>query len=99
MNGLRFLYVELYKTPFIIDSLQRPKKDKKLPDILSQEDVLKIFSNVENLKHKTLLMLIYSAGLRVGEGVSLKICDIDSDRKMIHIRGGKREKRQIHLAV
>src|SRR3990170_2012238 len=60
-NALRFLYVELYKTPFVIDSIPRPKKQKKLPDILSQEEVLKIFDCVQNLKHKTILMLIYSA--------------------------------------
>lgn len=88
-NALRFLYVELYKMPFVISSLPRPKKEKKLPDILSQEDVLKIFSCVENLKHKTLLMLIYSAGLRVGEAVRLKISDIDSKRKLIHLRNAK----------
>lgn len=91
-NALRFLYVELYKTPFIIESIPRPKKDKKLPDILSQEDILKIFTQVDNLKHRTLLMLIYSAGLRVGESVRLKISDIDSTRKMIHIRGAKGKK-------
>lgn len=91
-NALRFLYVELYKMPFVISSLPRPKKEKKLPDILSQEDVLKIFSCVENLKHKTLLMLIYSAGLRVGEAVRLKISDIDSKRKLIHIRNAKGRK-------
>jgi site-specific recombinase XerD len=91
-NALRFLYVELYKMPFIIDSIPRPKKEKKLPDVLSQDDVIKIFSCVDNLKHKTLLMLIYSAGLRVGESVRLKIFDIDSKRKMIHIRGAKGRK-------
>lgn len=91
-NALRFLYVELYKTPFIIESVPRPKKEKKLPDVLSQEDVLKIFSCVENLKHKTILMLIYSAGLRVGEAVRLKVTDIDSKRKLIHIRSAKGKK-------
>jgi integrase/recombinase XerD len=96
-NALRFLYVELYKMPFIIDSIPRPKKDKKLPDILSQDDVLKIFSCVDNLKHKTILMLIYSAGLRVGESVRLKISDIDSKRKMIHLRGAKGKKDRFTL--
>lgn len=62
-NALRFLYVDLYKMPFTIGGIPRPQKEKKLPNILSQEEVLKIFSKVENLKHKTLLMLIYSAGL------------------------------------
>jgi site-specific recombinase XerD len=64
-NAIRFLYVELYKMPFIIDEVPRPGKERKLPPVLSQEEVLKTFSYVENLKHKTLLMLISSAGLRV----------------------------------
>jgi len=91
-NALRFLYVELYKMPFVINSIPRPKKEKKLPDVLSPEDILKIFSCIDNLKHKTILMLIYSAGLRVGEGVRLKISDIDSQRKMIHLREAKGKK-------
>jgi len=91
-NALRFLYVELYKMPFVIGSIQRPKKEKKLPNVLSQEEVLKIFSCVDNLKHKTLLMLIYSAGLRVGESVRLKVSDIDGQRKMIHLREAKGKK-------
>jgi integrase/recombinase XerD len=91
-NALRFLYVELYKMPFTIESIPRPQKELKLPNVLSQEEVLKIFSKVKNLKHKTLLMLIYSAGLRVGESVQLKISDIDGERKMIHLRSAKGKK-------
>lgn len=96
-NALRFLYIELYKMPFIIGSIPRPKKEKKLPDVLSQEEILKIFSQVENLKHKTLLMLIYSAGLRVGESVRLKVKDIDSRIKMIHLRDTKGKKDRFTL--
>ncbi len=91
-NALRFLYVELYKMPFTIQDIPRPQKEQKLPKVLSQEEVLKIFSRVDNLKHKTLLMLIYSAGLRVGESVRLKISDIDGERKMIHLRSAKGKK-------
>ncbi len=64
-NALRFLYIELYKMPFTIGNLPRPKKEKQLPVVLSQEEVVKILDTVDNVKHKTLLMLIYSAGLRV----------------------------------
>jgi len=49
-NVIRFLYVELYKIPFIIESIPRPKKQKKLPDILSQDEVIRIFNAVDNLK-------------------------------------------------
>jgi integrase/recombinase XerD len=91
-NALRFLYAELYKKPFVIGSLPRPKKERKLPTVLSQEEVLTILSCTENLKHRALLTLIYSAGLRVGESVRLKISDIDSERKMIHLRNAKGKK-------
>lgn len=91
-NALRFLYVELYKAPFLIGGIPRPKKEKKLPVALSQSEVLSIFENVENVKHRTVLMLIYSAGLRIGEAVRLKVEDIDGERKMIHLRGGKGKK-------
>jgi site-specific recombinase XerD len=78
--------------PFTIVSIARPLKEKRLPVVLSQEEVLRIFDSVNNLKHKTLLMLIYSAGLRVGESVRLRIKDIDGKRKLIHIRSGKGKK-------
>jgi integrase/recombinase XerD len=91
-NAIRFLYVELYKRPLVIAGVPRPLKEKKLPNVLSQEEVLRIFECVDNLKHKTLLMLIYSAGLRVGESVKLKVSDIDSKRKMIHIHDAKGRK-------
>jgi site-specific recombinase XerD len=91
-NALRFLYVELYSMPFRISEIPRPKSAKKLPIVLSQEEVVRILNAVENLKHKTLLMLIYSAGLRVGESVRLRIEDIDSGRKLIYLRSAKGRK-------
>ena len=63
--------------PFIYN-IQRPKKDKKLPVILDASEVLKIISITKNLKHKTMLILTYSGGLRVSELVRLKVNDIDS---------------------
>jgi site-specific recombinase XerD len=91
-NALRFLYVELYKKSFAIGTLPRPKKERKLPVVLSQQEVLSILDCTENLKHRTLLTLIYSSGLRVGEGVRLKIGDVDSQRHLIHLRGAKGKK-------
>jgi site-specific recombinase XerD len=91
-NALRFLYISLYKMPFTIGNLPRPKKDKQLPIVLSQEEVVKILDTVDNVKHKTLLMLIYSAGLRVGESVRLRVEDIDSKRKLIYLKGAKGKK-------
>lgn len=92
INVLRFLYTELYKRPFVIDPLPRPKKERKLPDILNQDEVLRIFEAVENLKHKLMLMLAYASGLRVSEVVRLRIEDIDAERLLIHIRCAKGKK-------
>lgn len=50
-----------------LEEINRPKKDKRLPVVLSQEEVSRILSSVSNIKHKVILMLIYSAGLRVSE--------------------------------
>ncbi len=88
-NALRFLYVELYKTPFIIGTIPRPQKESKLPDVLSEQEVIKIFRAVNNLKHRTMIMLAYASGLRVGELVRLKIEDMDGNRGLIHIRNAK----------
>lgn len=92
INALRFLYEELYKRPIQVGELPRPKRERKLPVTLSAEEILLLFDRIQNLKHKTILMLIYSAGLRVGEAVRVKIADIDGHRRLIHLKGGKGKK-------
>jgi integrase/recombinase XerD len=92
LNTLRFLYVELYKRPMVLGNIPRPKKEHKLPVVLSLEEVAKILACVKNLKHRLLLMMVYSAGLRVGEVVQLRLEDVDGDRGLLHIRSGKGKK-------
>lgn len=89
INALRFLYVELYHRPMEVSDLPRPKRERRLPEVLSEEEVRRIFDSVENLKHKTILMLTYSAGLRVGEVVRLRLSDLDEERKLIHLHKAK----------
>jgi integrase/recombinase XerD len=91
INALKFYYGTFLKKKFIYE-VRRPRKDKKLPVVLSKEEVSKILALVDNLKHKAILMLVYSAGLRVGEVVRLKTEDIDSNRMLIHIKGAKGRK-------
>jgi len=91
INALKFYYGEVLKRGFVYE-LKRPKKDKKLPVVLSQEEISRILSSITNIKHRLILMLIYSAGLRVSEVVKLKPGDIDDERKLIHIKGGKGRK-------
>ena len=92
INALRLLYVDLYRRPMELGELPRPKKERKLPVVLSEGEVRRLFDNLSNLKHKAMLMLVYSAGLRVGEAVHLHWEDLDEERRMIHIRGGKGKK-------
>lgn len=91
INALKFYYGEILKRNFVYE-IKRPKKDKKLPVVLSGEEISALLSSIANIKHRALLMLTYSAGLRVSEVVRLRIDDIDAQRKLIHIRGAKRRK-------
>ena len=86
----------MLKKKFLYE-IKRPKKDKKLPIVLSKEEIVAILSSIDNIKHKAILMLVYSAGLRVGEVVRLKPEDIDSKRTLIHIRGAKGRKDRYSL--
>jgi site-specific recombinase XerD len=91
INALKFYYGGILKRKFLYE-IKRPSKDRKLPVVLNRVEVSKILSAPLNIKHKAILMLIYSAGLRVGEVVKLRIEDIDSRRKLIHIKNAKDRK-------
>src|SRR5690606_33134327 len=75
-----------------LQNIERPHKSHYLPDVLTPEEVKAIFRLTINLKHRTLLMLIYSCGLRIGEALELKPDDIQSKEGLIYIRGGKGQK-------
>ena len=72
--------------------IERPKKERQLPAVLSVSEIKDIFNSIKNLKHKTLLILLYSGGLRIGEALNLKIDNIDSGRMLIHIKQAKGKK-------
>ena len=91
INALKFYYGSIQKCKFLYE-IRRPCRDRKLPIVLSKEEIEKIFLSVGNIKHKAILMLVYSAGLRVGEVVKLKPEDIDNKRMLIHIKGSKGRK-------
>ena len=79
--------------------LSMPKKDRRLPSVLSQEEVIDLIRCTSNLKHRTILALIYSCGLRIGELLKLKLSDIDIDRRQLVVRQGKgRKDRYVILA-
>ncbi len=92
INALKFYYEQVLKKEKLFWEIPRPKKRSILPKVISEEKIIKALFGVENLKHKTILVTAYSAGLRVSEVVSLRVSDIDSDRMQIAIRGAKGKK-------
>ena len=92
INSIKFYYEKVLGKPVEKYYVPRPRKEKKLPEVLSEEEVTKILKQIKNLKHKCIIYLIYSAGLRLTEVVHLKISDIQSDRKQIFIRSAKGNK-------
>lgn len=86
-SAFRFFYKITLEREWNEKKTPRSKQPKKLPVVLSMEEIEKIFKNTNNLKHKAILMTIYSGGLRMDEAVNLKIEDIDSKRMMIKVHG------------
>ena len=80
-------------------SLERPQKSRILPSVLSQEEVLRIIQYTQNIKHRAILTLLYSCGLRIGELINLKLIDFHIDRKQLIVKKGKgRKDRYVSLA-
>jgi len=92
VSALKFFYGKVLHKKIVIDDLPRPKKEFKLPAVLNNNEVSRLFAAVRNRKHLAILMLIYSSGMRVGEVVRLRPEDIDVERHLIRVRGGKGKK-------
>ena len=91
-SALKFLYETTLKRQWDMKSIPRTKKAKRLPIVLSKEEVKKIIDVTTNLKHKIILATTYAAGLRVSEVANLKIADIDSSNMQIRVSQGKGNK-------
>ena len=92
INSIKFYYESVLGMPNRFYEIERPRKEKKLPKVLSKEDVLSVIANTNNLKHKCIVSLLYSSGIRRNELVNLKITDIDSKRMLIRIEAAKGNK-------
>lgn len=92
ISALKFLYQDVLGWRQTTRSLPRPRKERRLPVVLSTEEVRRLLEAIDNPRHRAILMLLYSAGLRVGEVVRLRARDLDPSRRAIHIRGGKGRK-------
>lgn len=87
--GIKFFYEHTLQKKWHCFDLIRPPKSKKLPIVLSQEEVQLVLKAVRKESHRVCLMVIYSCGLRTREGVGLAVSQIDSDRMMLHIQSAK----------
>ena len=97
INAIKFYYEKLLGKGKQYYTLHRPKKEHKLPKVLSKNEVQKIFDSCNNIKHRCILMLIYLAGLRRSELINLELSDIDSERMVVNIKGAKGKKDRISL--
>ena len=87
--AIRFLYVQTLSQSWPEDLVIRPQKETKLPDVLSVDEVQRILNCVHKPRYRICLSTIYACGLRLNEGVSLQVADIDGERMLLHVRQGK----------
>ncbi|MDA3852825.1 MAG: site-specific integrase [Bacteroidales bacterium] len=99
INAIKFYYEKVLGRKKENYNIDRPRSEKKLPDILSKSEVSSMIKKTKNMKHKCIIVVIYSCGLRRSEAIELRVNDVDSNRMMIKIRGAKGKKdRYVQLA-
>jgi site-specific recombinase XerD len=87
--ALKFIYIKTLKRPWFDLEIPKPKVKRKLPQVLSPEDIQQVLNATMNLKHRAIIATLYGAGLRRAEVRTLKVSDIDGQRMFIHVRDGK----------
>ena len=92
INAIKFYYEQVLGRKKIFIKIDRPRKELRLPKVLSKDEIKLIISCIDNIKHKAIISLIYSAGLRLSEVINLKIEDIHSQQGLIFVRAGKGKK-------
>ena len=91
-QSISFFFRHVLRRPYVIPSLIYPRKSTKLPPVMSREEVVRLIDSVENVKHRTIISLLYSSGLRLSEIAALKVSDIDSKAMRIRVTQGKGNK-------
>ncbi|MCF7808216.1 MAG: site-specific integrase [Candidatus Marinimicrobia bacterium] len=89
INAIKFYYEKVLGRPRQIYEIDRPRKKVRLPQVLSKREIRSILGQIQNLKHRMIVSLLYSAGLRRSEVLNLKIADIQSERSVLRVRGAK----------
>lgn len=95
INAIKLLFREVFDSEIDIDKLERPRREHKLPNVLSKQEIKLILGSIANNKHKAILSLIYACGLRRSELLNLRPKDIDSNRNLLIIRKSKGKKDRI----
>jgi integrase/recombinase XerD len=95
VNAIKLFFAKIENTQIKIDIIHRPKREKSLPNVLSKSEVKQILNVINNIKHKAMLSLIYSCGLRSSELINLKIHEVDSKRNLLIIKKAKGNKDRI----
>lgn len=95
ISAIRLFYSRIERRKLILEEIERPRKEHKLPNVLSKEEIKSILESLTNVKHRTMLSLIYACGLRRGEILNLKVKDIDSKRGVLNILNSKGKKDRI----
>ena len=100
ISALKLFYGNVVHCPFDLENLERPPREKRLPTVLSKAEVREIILATHNIKHKSILTTIYSAGLRISEVLSLRLTDIDNQRMLIRVVMAKgRKDRYVKLSA
>jgi integrase/recombinase XerD len=92
LAALRFLYRWVLDSGEVVQDIRAPRPERRLPVVLSFEEVHRFFAAIPSFKHRTILMTAYAAGLRISEAASLRVSDLDSQRMVIRVVQGKRKK-------
>ncbi|WP_223266601.1 site-specific tyrosine recombinase/integron integrase [Luteibaculum oceani] len=97
INAIKFYYEHVLGREKKKYSLDRPRKERKLPKVISQKELIRLVLAASNLKHQCIIALLYSAGLRRGELIGLRVEDINFDRMQVFIKGGKGKKDRVSI--
>ena len=95
INAIKLFYRNRFKRFMNLDNIQRPRREKRLPNVLSKQEIKAILEAPTNLKHRALLSLIYACGLRRSEVLNLTLKDVLSDRNLLFIRQSKGKKDRV----
>ena len=95
INAIKFYYEKVMGKQKMTFQIDRPFKDQYLPVVLDQKEVEKLLNTIKNLKHRSIITLLYAAGLRIGEALNLKLLNINSHRMVIEVQNPKGNKDRI----